>query len=79
MVLGPVASRAGTRWSGLMLWWKPFHEPDVKTLTDLVLTGDLRPPIDSVYPLDGIVEALTKVDERRASGKVLIRVLPNEA
>ena len=76
MVLGPVASRAGTRWSGIMLWWKPFHEPDVKTLTDLVLAGSLTPAIDSVYPLDGVVEALTKVDERRASGKVLIRVVP---
>ena len=79
MVLGPVANRAGTRWSGIMLWWKPFHEPDVKTITDLVLAGDLRPAIDSVSPLEGIVEALTKVDERRASGKVLIRVVPSEA
>jgi NADPH:quinone reductase-like Zn-dependent oxidoreductase len=41
-----------------------------------VLAGDLRPAIDSVYPLEGIVEALRKVDERRASGKVLIRMLP---
>jgi NADPH:quinone reductase-like Zn-dependent oxidoreductase len=57
-----------------MLWWKPFHEPDVRTLTDHVLAGALRPAIDSVYPLEGIVDALAKVDERRASGKVLIRV-----
>jgi NADPH:quinone reductase-like Zn-dependent oxidoreductase len=75
MVVGPVANLAGTRWSGIMLWWKPFHEPDVKTLSDLVLAGALRPAIDSVYPLDGVVAALTKVDQRRASGKVLIRVV----
>jgi NADPH:quinone reductase-like Zn-dependent oxidoreductase len=74
LAVGPVANLAGSRWSGLMLWWKPFHEPDVRTLTDLVLAGALRPAIDSVYPLEGIVDALAKVDERRASGKVLIRV-----
>jgi NADPH:quinone reductase-like Zn-dependent oxidoreductase len=74
MAVGPVANLSGSRWSGLMLWWKPFHEPDVRTLTDLVLAGALRPAIDSVYPLEGIVDALAKVDERRASGKVLIRV-----
>ena len=62
-----------------MLWWKPFHEPDVKTLTDLVLAGTLKPAIDRVYPLDDIREALTRVDKGEALGKVLIRVLPAEA
>lgn len=76
MVVGPVASRAGNRWAGLMLWWKPFHEPDVRTLTDLVLAGRLRPAIDSVYPLDEVRDALIAVHEGRTRGKVLIRVIP---
>jgi len=76
MVVGSIANQAGSRWTGIMLWWKPFHEPDVRTLTDLVLAGALRPAIDSSYPLEETREALTKVHERRAKGKVLIRVLP---
>jgi NADPH:quinone reductase-like Zn-dependent oxidoreductase len=76
LTVGPVASRAGNRWAGLMLWWKPFHEPDVRTLTDLVLAGRLRPAIDSVYPLDGVPDALLAVHEGRTQGKVLIRVIP---
>ena len=79
MTIGPIANRAGSRKAGLMLWWKPFHEPDVKTLTDLVLAGTLKPAIHRVYPLDEVREALTRVHEGRANGKVLIRVVPAEA
>jgi NADPH:quinone reductase-like Zn-dependent oxidoreductase len=78
LVVGPVASRAGSRWTGLMLWWKPFNEPDVKSITDLVLEGRLKPAIDSTYPLEGVVDALRRVGEGRASGKVLIRVAPDD-
>jgi hypothetical protein len=31
LVLGPLASRFGDRWTGL-LWWKPFHAADVEAL-----------------------------------------------
>jgi NADPH:quinone reductase-like Zn-dependent oxidoreductase len=74
IVVGAIASRAGNRSTGLMLWWKPFHPPDVQTITDLVLAGTLRPAIDRTYALDDVREALRWVDDGHPKGKVLIRV-----
>ena len=36
--------------------------------------GALAPPIGARYPLDAVDEALTKIDERRALGKVTLTV-----
>jgi NADPH:quinone reductase-like Zn-dependent oxidoreductase len=69
-----VISRATDRWMGLLLWWKPFHAADVTTLTEMVAAGTVRPAIDSRYPLSDVVEALRRVDEGRALGKVLVIV-----
>jgi NADPH:quinone reductase-like Zn-dependent oxidoreductase len=74
MVVGAIASRAGNRWTGLMLWWKPFHAPDVETITNLVLAGTLRPAIDRTFSLEEIPQALKWVDTGQPKGKVLIRV-----
>jgi NADPH:quinone reductase-like Zn-dependent oxidoreductase len=71
-VLGPLTALAGSRRAGLMLWWKPFHPPDVATLTELVLAGHLRPVIDRRYGLADVAEALRVVDEGRSRGKVVI-------
>jgi NADPH:quinone reductase-like Zn-dependent oxidoreductase len=79
MVVGAIASRAGNRWTGLMLWWKPFHGPDVQTITDMVLAGTLRPAIDRTFTLDDVPEALRWVDDGQPKGKVLIRVAPRPA
>lgn len=76
MIVGAIASRAGNRWTGLMLWWKPFHAPDVQTITSLVLAGTLRPAIDRTFSLDEVQEALRWVDDGHPKGKVLIRVAP---
>ena len=57
---------------GLMLWWKPFHPPDVAALTALIAAGKVSPVIDRRYPLSEVVEALRYVDDGRASGKVII-------
>lgn len=73
MVIGSLSSARSDRWSGLLLWWKPFHEPDVRTVLDLIDAGKLVPAIDRTYPLDDVVEALRYVDAGHPRGKVLIR------
>jgi len=72
LVVGPLMSRFSDRWSGLMLWWKPMHPPDVETLKELIAAGKLKPVVDRRYPLSQVVDALRHVDEGRARGKVVI-------
>lgn len=74
LLLGPLISKVGDRWMGLLLWWKPFHTPDVATLKELIAAGKLTPAIDRRYPLRDVVEALRYVNEGRAKGKVVITV-----
>jgi NADPH:quinone reductase-like Zn-dependent oxidoreductase len=71
---GLVLSRFGDKWSGLMLWWKPMHRPDVETLKALIAAGTLRPVIDRRYPLAEVAAALRYVDEGGPSGKVVINI-----
>ena len=72
MTVGSVATAATKRWTGLMLWWKPFHRPDVARLLELIEAGTLKPAIDRSFPLDDIVGALRWVDDGHARGKVLV-------
>jgi NADPH:quinone reductase-like Zn-dependent oxidoreductase len=72
IVVGPLVSLFGDKWSGLMLWWKPFLVADVDRLKELVAAGKLRPVIDRTYPLEQIVEALRWVDDGHARGKVVV-------
>jgi NADPH:quinone reductase-like Zn-dependent oxidoreductase len=67
-------SRFGGKWSGLMLWWKAMHRPDVDRLKELITAGKLTPRIDRRYPLDQVVEALSWVEDGHARGKVVITV-----
>lgn len=71
-----VLSRFGDRWRGLMLWWKPMHEPDVDRLKELIAAGKLKPVIDRRYPLDDVVAALRYVEDGHPRGKVIITVDP---
>jgi NADPH:quinone reductase-like Zn-dependent oxidoreductase len=69
-----VMSRFGDKWSGMMLWWKPMHRPDVDTLKELIAAGKLKPVIDRRYSLDQVVDALRWVEDGHARGKVVITV-----
>jgi NADPH:quinone reductase-like Zn-dependent oxidoreductase len=79
MIVGPLLSLRSDRWSGLLLWWKPFHKPDVDRLKDLFARGAFRPRIDRRFPLEQVVEALRWVDGGRAKGKVVVTVDAAEA
>ena len=72
LLLGPLISRFSDRWSGLLLWWKPFNPDDVDKLKELIAAGKVKPIIDRRYPLDEVVDALRWVDEGHARGKVVI-------
>lgn len=72
LILGPLASLGTSKWSGLMLWWKPFNPDDITRLTQLIADGKVRPVIERTYPLDEAVAALRHVEEGRAFGKVVI-------
>jgi NADPH:quinone reductase-like Zn-dependent oxidoreductase len=72
MLVGPLISRFSDRWSGLMLWWKPFKTEDVATLKELIAAGKVKPVIDRRYPLTEVVDALRWVNDGHARGKVVI-------
>jgi len=74
LFIAPFLSRFTDRWSGLLLWWRPFQaaQDDVATLLALIAAGKLRPVIDRRYSLDQIVDALRWVEDGRAKGKVVI-------
>jgi NADPH:quinone reductase-like Zn-dependent oxidoreductase len=74
MIIGPLISLFSDRWSGLVLWWKPFDPVDVAYLGGLVAAGKLTPAIDSRFQLDQVVEALRRVNDGLAHGKVVITV-----
>jgi len=79
ILVGPLISRFSDRWSGLLLWWKPFHAPDVATVTDLIAAGQVTPVIDRRYPLREVVDALRWVDDGHARGKVILTVGGDES
>jgi NADPH:quinone reductase-like Zn-dependent oxidoreductase len=72
LILGPLISLASAKWTGLLLWWKPFHPADVATLKELIAAGAVKPVIDRRFPLDELVQGLRWVDDGRARGKVVI-------
>lgn len=74
LIVGPLISRFSDRWSGLLLWWKPFDPEDVATLKQLIAGGLLKPWIDRRYPLSEVVDALRWVDDGHAKGKVIVTI-----
>jgi NADPH:quinone reductase-like Zn-dependent oxidoreductase len=74
LVVGPLMSLFSAKWTGLLLWWKPWHPPDVGRLKELIAGGKLKPVIDRRFPLTEIVDALRYVDDGLARGKVIVTI-----
>jgi NADPH:quinone reductase-like Zn-dependent oxidoreductase len=69
-VLGRLAA-AGGRKIGLLAV-KP-NKQDLLRVADMVTTGAMRAPIDRTFPLEQVPDALRRLGEGRALGKLVIR------
>ncbi len=58
---------------GYFVAWTP-HASDLRILSDWVASGQLRPVIDSEYPLNEIQQAHEHSRTLRAQGKIIIRM-----
>jgi len=67
-------SVVGVGWGAYWLARPEFLREQWQVITPMLGDGSLSPLIGSVYDLDDAVGALTELDERRALGKVLLRV-----
>ncbi len=71
LILGPIVSRMGSRNYGV----NPFDGnlmEDYEFLGSLFEAGSVVPVIDKVYPLSEVPEALRRLEEGRALGKLVI-------
>ena len=55
-----------------------FVRQQWRDLVPLMESGSIDPPIGSVFPLDEAASAIRAMDERRAVGRLLIRVREGE-
>ncbi len=69
---GWLISKLGRRSLGLLIA-RP-NADDLDTVARLVADGTLRPMIDRVYPLEGAPDAMRRLGEGHALGKLIIRV-----
>ncbi len=68
-------SVVGVGWGAFWSMGAPgFPKEQWDELYPLLESGKLDPVLGSVHPLEDVVEAVTELDERRAAGKVLLRV-----
>lgn len=73
VTVGPFISSANGRKTGLLA--HHANQKDLGFLAGLIEAGKLKPVIDKVYPLREVPEAIRRLGEGRAFGKVVIRVL----
>ena len=55
-----------------------FRKDDVALLGSLMETGEYRPVVDRVYPLDEVVEATRYVETQQKTGNVVLSVVPHD-
>jgi NADPH:quinone reductase-like Zn-dependent oxidoreductase len=49
-----------------------FYDDDLSALLDLVKTGNIKPVIDKVLPLEKAIEGLRLIEDREVMGKVVV-------
>jgi len=64
----------GVGWGAYFSRRIEFLQEQWAELLPLVESGQLKPPIGGVYPLERAGDAIAELEERRATGKILIKV-----
>jgi alcohol dehydrogenase len=49
-----------------------FYDDNLSALMDLIKSGEMKPVIDTVVPLEGAAEALRLIQDRKVIGKVIV-------
>ena len=49
-----------------------YYDEDLFALMDMIKSGAMKPVIDTVVPLDGAIEALRLIQDRKVIGKVIV-------
>jgi NADPH:quinone reductase-like Zn-dependent oxidoreductase len=73
VLLGPLIRR--TRGVHVRLLIVPQNRADLLAVTELVLSGEIRPVIDRVFPFEETAEAMRYVSNGQAKGKVVIGLI----
>ena len=72
LLVGGLLSVVTDRWSGLVVWWRPFDPVAVEAVEDLIAGGAVTPLIDRTYPLAEARAALERLQSGEARGKIVL-------
>lgn len=75
LLLGPILSRGGKRLANLLV--RP-NAADLAYVAQLIDSGQMKPVIDRMYPLEETAAAIKYYEEGRSRGKVIIQVQASE-
>lgn len=64
----------GVGWGEYAMRRPGFMQTQWKALEPMIASGAVAPPVGQTYPLEEYGRALTDMDERRATGKLVVRV-----
>jgi len=49
-----------------------FYDDNLSALMDMIKSGEMKPVIDTIVPLEGAAEALRLIQDRKVIGKVIV-------
>ena len=55
-----------------MIGSNSFYDDNLSALMEMIKSGEMKPVIDTVVPLEGAAEALRLIQDRKVIGKVIV-------
>lgn len=68
------ASIVGVFWGAFTMRENEAHKRNTEEMFEMYAQGKIRPRVTAHYPLDEAVQALKDIEERRATGKIVLEV-----